>query len=332
VNRYKVSGKLSIRDAVEAGDLEEIVVSNPGSLSGGLAPGVKPKSIKDCTVRLQCRGSAPSPGELPKPTETPITLTLEFDAPDLDSALEWGGQEIETRAAILSVLLLNRVEVESAINCVEITAGKREDLESGHSGEYSLAPVVIANDVFQHVMGGSVFEGKIHSKLAGSFRWFRKGMQNEFPEDAYLCFWIALEMIASEFAVGKSRFMLCPRCQEQFKICPNCNESTEVPAGISEGIITLFNDHLKWPKKKFRDLNKFRAKLMHGGTPVSEGFRKELIARNSQIIEALLKGYEVLIGSGTGPSIGPDTHPLRTRLLILPWGSQLRTNFSLPED
>ncbi len=145
-------------------------------------------------------------------------------------------------------------------------------------------------------------------------------------------FWIALEMIASEFAVGKSRYMFCLRCHEQFQTCPNCNETTEMKAGVSEGIIALFDDHLNWPKKTFRALNKFRGRLMHGGTPVSEGFRKELIARNGQVIEALLKGYEVLIGSGNGPSIGLDTHPLRTRLLILPWGSQLRTNFSLPEN
>jgi hypothetical protein len=84
VNRYRVIGKLLIRDAVEAGDLEEIVVTDPKSLTGGLPQGVRPKHIEDYTVHLQCRGPAPSSGESPEPTETPITLTLD------DSDEGWG--------------------------------------------------------------------------------------------------------------------------------------------------------------------------------------------------------------------------------------------------
>lgn len=328
MNRYQVIGKLSIGDAVEAGNLEVIEVTDAGHLTGNLPPGVEPKPTEACTVRLQCKGPAPSPDKPPKPTGKPITLKLEFDAENLDSALEWGSGEIETRAAILSVLTLNRVDVESTINCVEITPGKSKGLESGHGGDYTLEHAVLDNDVFRHVMGGTVFGGNVSPKLAGSFRWFRKGLQSEFPEDAYLCFWIALEMLAPEFAVGESRFMLCPRCQKQFEICPNCNETTESRPQASEGIIALFREHLGWPKKKYRDLNRTRGKLMHGGKPVSESFRHELIDGNGQIMIALLKGYEVLLGA----SIGPETHPLSTRLFISPWGNQLRTTFSLPEN
>jgi hypothetical protein len=154
-------------------------------------------------------------------------------------------------------------------------------------------------------------------------------MNSEFPEDAYLCFWIALEMIAPEFFDKKPRYMLCPRCQKHVVTCPICEDTTEMEAGVSDGIVNLFQDHLGWTKnKEFRGLNKLRAKLMHGGTPVSEAFRHDLINGNGQLRNALLKGYEVLINPGNGPSIGPDTHPLQQRLFISPWGNQLRTIFS----
>jgi hypothetical protein len=181
-------------------------------------------------------------------------------------------------------------------------------------------------------MGGTVFGGKVHSKLAGSFRWFRKGMNSQFPEDAYICFWIALEMIAPEFFDKKPRYMLCPRCHEQVVTCPNCGKTTEMEAGVSDGIVNLFHNHLGWTKSKFRDLNKLRAKLMHGGTPVSESFRHRLINGNGHLRNALLKGYEVLINSGNGPRIGPHTHPLQQRLVMSPWGNQLNIKFSLPQD
>lgn len=181
------------------------------------------------------------------------------------------------------------------------------------------------------MMAGKTLRGKLTTRLLGSFRWFRKTLEAnlaDHPEDEFICYWIALEMIATEFTVGKQRFMFCHVCDTQFATCPNCGKSTATKAQVSDGIVDMFKKHLGWSKRKFRDLNATRSKLMHGNKAVSEEFRKELIEGNGALRHALTTGYEVLLGFTVG------SHPHATRLFFYSDPSpQLRTSFDpSPEE
>ncbi len=324
MNRYRIVGKIVIGDAVEAGELTEITVMDPLALAASLPQAVQPQVP---TVRLQCK-SPPTPGNPPNPPEELVAFNLEFNAPDIESALEWGSEEFEARVAVLATLTLKQIEIKGALSCVEITPGKYDGLRSGHIAEEAISePVTLSNDLLRHVMGGTAFAERLSPKLVGSFRWFRKGLAAVFPEDAFLYYWIALEMIATEFAVGESRFLQCPRCQTQFETCPNCEESTEMRPQASHGVIALFRDHLNWEKQKFRALNRTRSKLMHGNSPVTESLRQELVAGSGAISIALVRGYEVLLG------IGPGKHPFAPRLeLPQAYSARLYTEFSRPSN
>lgn len=134
-------------------------------------------------------------------------------------------------------------------------------------------------------------------------------------------------MIATEFTEGKKRFMFCHICQTQFETCPNCEKSTETKAQASDGIVNMFDKHLSWPKRKFRDLNGIRSKLMHGNKAISEEFRQELVQGNGDLRQALVTGYEVLLGFTIG------THPQALRLYFYSDPSpQLRLTFDTSPD
>jgi Apea-like HEPN len=330
MNRYQIDGKLQLRDAIEVGNLTAILVTNPRPFTGTLPLGAAPEpstsldSEEQPLVHLDY--DDPTPETPHAPPKEPIPFKLEFDAPDIDIALEWGSEEIEARADILAFLTFNHVEVQT-LSCVEITPGKYEGLQSVHEGSVHPEPVVLNNEYFTSVMNGTALEQRLSPKLLGSFRWFRKGLGAKLPEDEFLYYWIALEMIATEFSIGKPRFMLCPRCQTNFKECPNCKRSTRMEPQASQGIIALFQKHLNWPKTRFRQLNTIRAKLMHGNKAVSEAFRKELMQGNGVLRTALVAGYEVLLG------FKPGSHRFMDRLFFYSDPSpQLRLEFSRPPN
>ncbi len=317
-----------MRDAVEIGNLRAVVVKDPTPFTGKLASGDTPDPTLESQVTLDYED--PTPESPLAPSAGPVNLSLELDAPDADAALEWGINEIEARADVLTFLTLNPVEVQGMMNCVEITQGKHKGLESIHEGSAEPGPVMLSNEFFNSVMAGTALTGRLSPKLLGSFRWFRKALEAnlaDHPEDEFICYWIALEMVATEFTEGKQRFMFCHVCDTQFETCPNCGNSTATKAQVSDGIVNLFNQHLNWPKRKFRDLNGIRSRLMHGNKAISEEFRTELTKGNGDLRHALVTSYEVLLDSTIG------THPQALRLFFYSDPSpQLRTTFDLPPE
>ncbi len=329
MNRYRISGKLLFGDSVEIGKLNAVVVKDPQPFTEKPFPGGTPNPTTESQVVIDHDDPAPESQHIPR--EQPVDFSLEFDAPDGDAALEWGINEIEARADVLTFLTLNPVEVQGMMSCLEITPRKYMELESIHEGSAQPAPKVLSTEFFTYLMAGRTLRGKLSPRLLGSFRWFRKALEAnlaDHPEDEFICYWIALEMIATEFTEGKQRFMFCHMCNTQFETCPNCGKSTATKAQVSDGIVNIFKKHLNWPKRRFRDLNGTRSKLMHGNKAVSEEFRKELIKGNGELRHALVAGYEVLLGFTIG------SHPEATRLFFYSDPSpQLRTFFNLsPEE
>ena len=328
MNRYRIGGKLLFRDAVEIGNLNAVVVKDPKPFTGKLPSGDPPDPTTESQITIDY--DDPTSESPHAPPAEPVDFNLELDAPDEDTALEWGINEIEARADVLTFLTLNPVEVQGMMSCVEITPGKYKGLQSIHEGSVEPGPVMLSTELFNSVMAGTALTGKLSPTLLSSFRWFRKALEAniaDHPEDEFICYWIALEMIATEFTEGKQRFMFCHVCQTQFETCPSCEQSTATKAQVSDGIVTMFDKHLSWPKRKFRDLNGTRSKLMHGNKPISAQFRQELVEGNGDLRHALVTGYEVLLGFTIG------THPHALRLFFYSDPSpQLHTSFDLPPE
>jgi Apea-like HEPN len=329
MNRYRMYGKLLLRDAVEIGNLTAVVVKDPKPFTGKLPSGDTPNPTTNSQIILDYE--EPTSESPHAPPNEPISFSLEFDAPDEDTALNWGINEIEARADVLTFLTLNPVEVQGMMSCQEITSRKHEGRQSIHEGSVEPGPVILPNEFFTSVMAGTALMGKLSPRLLGSFRWFRKGLEANTanrPEDEFIYYWIALEMIAAEFTEGKQKFMFCHICQTQFKTCPNCGKSTATKALVSDGITNMFDKHLNWRKKKFSGLYGTRSKLMHGNKPISEEFRQELIKGNADFRKALVTGYEALLGFTLG------THPHALRLFFYSDPSpQLRLSFdTAPEE
>src|SRR5829696_268014 len=132
MNRYQMHGKLLLRDAVEIGNLTAVVVKDPKPFTGKLPSGDTPNQTTNSQVTLDYEDPT---SEIPHaPPNEPISFSLEFDAPNEDSALNWGINEIEAQADVLAFLTLNAVEVQGMMSCVEITPRKQEGLHSIHEG------------------------------------------------------------------------------------------------------------------------------------------------------------------------------------------------------
>src|SRR5215216_3880324 len=171
MNRYRVHGKLLVHDVIEIGNLNSVVVTNPKPYTDKLTTATNPAADPQVHIDYEY----PDPQTLPVPPEEPIPFRLEFDAPDIDKALEWGSDEIEARADVLAYLTLNNVEVQID-SCEEITPGKRQ-VQQIFEGSMHPEPVVLRSDFFANVMHGTILEGRLSSKVLGSFRWFRKGLE-----------------------------------------------------------------------------------------------------------------------------------------------------------
>jgi hypothetical protein len=124
-------------------------VTNPRPFTGTLPLGAAPKpstsldSEEQPSVHLDY--DDPTPETPHAPPKELLPFRLEFDAPDIDIALEWGSEEIESRADILAFLTFNHVEVQT-LSCIEITPGKHEGLQSVHEGSVHPEPVVLNNE------------------------------------------------------------------------------------------------------------------------------------------------------------------------------------------
>jgi hypothetical protein len=102
-------------------------------------------------------------------------------------------------------------------------------------------------------------------KITQSLRWFRKGLLDSNPFDAFISGWIALEMISSKLKPSGMKFLKCPRCLEEIEVCPHCEKSTETRPMEKDGIIHHITNNLKINDDKFYSrLNNMRNDIFHG--------------------------------------------------------------------
>src|SRR5215210_6474639 len=163
MRRYRMEGKLLLRDAVEIGNLTGVVVKDPNPFTGKLPSGDVPDPTTESLMTIDYEDPT-SESPLAPPKE-PIPFSLEFNAPDIDTALQWGTEEIEARADVLTYLTLNPVQVQAMMSCVEVTPDKHEGLQSVHEGSVQPDPIVLSTEFFNRVMSGRVLEGKLSPKL-----------------------------------------------------------------------------------------------------------------------------------------------------------------------
>ena len=86
MNRYRMDGKLLLRDVVEIGNLTAVAVKDPKPFTGRLPSGAKPDLTTESQVSLTY--DDPTSTSPHAPPKEPISFSLEFDAPDAESALK----------------------------------------------------------------------------------------------------------------------------------------------------------------------------------------------------------------------------------------------------
>lgn len=93
--------------------------------------------------------------------------------------------------------------------------------------------------------------------VARSARWLRKAMLSSNIEDRFLLLFATCESLSRRMKVGDNRTVTCPKCQESYQIDPGVDH-----AGFKTILDELFPEH---GKKAYRELNRLRGSIAHGG-------------------------------------------------------------------
>jgi hypothetical protein len=124
-------------------------------------------------------------------------------------------------------------------------------------------------------------------RCQGALRWFRLGLGADSPDEQFMYFWLALEIVA-EASKGPEKVPSgCPKCQTAL-YCETCGEHPLHRRFASDAIEKLINDVSPetFDKREiFLVLSKIRNTLMHGRRV--ESIARKLPCSYDQAINAL---------------------------------------------
>jgi hypothetical protein len=94
-------------------------------------------------------------------------------------------------------------------------------------------------------------------EVARSARWLRKAMLSSNMEDRFLLLFATCEDLSRRIKVGDKRTVTCPKCQDSKEIDPGVDH-----AGFKTILEELFGAD---GKRAYKDLNRLRGSIAHGG-------------------------------------------------------------------
>lgn len=195
-----------------------------------------------------------------------LSLHLYFDAPTLEDALDIADGFLADCLNMLAFITGSRFRRHRIRQIVDATpkTGMRSLLMWSDSIEYEDPQPFLSEDTARTIERLSEFD--IPPAIRRAMRWYRLGINATVPDDQFMYFWFALEIVA-EFQKSTEKVPnRCPQCQSPL-YCESCKTHPVHRPYAKQAIYAL----LKSVDKKCDDatierLDETRNSLMHGST------------------------------------------------------------------
>lgn len=197
-----------------------------------------------------------------------LSLHLYFNAPTLNDAQDIADALLADCLNMLAFTTGSRFQRHRIRQIVDATAqennGMRSLLMWSDQIEYDDPQAFLREDIPQTIE--RLLEFDIPPPIRRAMRWYRLGINETVPDDQFVNFWFALEIVAEFQKPTDKVFDKCPRCQAAL-YCESCKTHPVHKPFASQAIRAL----LKAADKECDDgtidrLLKTRNSLMHGST------------------------------------------------------------------
>lgn len=196
-----------------------------------------------------------------------LSLHLYFDAPSLNEAKEIADDLLADCLNILAFATGARFERHRVRQIVEVTAENTEMksvLMWGNSIEYMDPQPLLDEESARSVE--KLLEFDMPPSIRRALRWYRIGINETSPDDQFMCFWFAVEILGEYQKSSEKVTDKCPRCRSAL-YCESCKTHPVHKPYAKQAIRSV----LKTADESCDDavierLDKTRNSLMHGAT------------------------------------------------------------------
>jgi hypothetical protein len=207
---------------------------------------------------------------IPRKTfDTPFLLSLHlyFDASDLESAKEVGEELLADCLNMLAFATscgFQRHRIRQIVDASPGITGMRSMLMWGEKIEYEDPQPCLTLDTTQAIE--RLLEFDCPPAIQRALRWYRLGVNETTPDDQFMCFWFALEIVSEHQKSVAKVPDRCPQCRAPL-FCESCKTHPTHRPYAKQAITAL----LKAADPSCDDstvmlLDKTRNSLMHGAT------------------------------------------------------------------
>jgi hypothetical protein len=196
-----------------------------------------------------------------------LSLHLYFDAPGLDEAREIAESVLADCLNILAFTTgttFRRHRIRQIVDATTGITGMRSLLMWGNSIEYENPQPFFCEDAARAIE--RLLEFDIPPAIRRAMRWYRLGINATLPDDQFMNFWFALEIVA-EFQKSTEKVSdRCPQCQAPLycEACQTHPVHRPYPKQAIQGLVKAVDKGCD--DKTIERLERTRNSLMHGST------------------------------------------------------------------
>lgn len=219
---------------------------------------------------------------------TPFLLSvhLYFEAESLDDAKDAADERLADFLNFLSLATGGRLKRYRTKKIVQVNGesdGMKSMLMWGKSIDYSDPQPMLDNEVVTAIE--TLLRYDVPSALRRSLDWYRNGVNATLPDDQFMCFWFAVEILAEFNKPTEKVTDKCPVCKGDL-YCESCHTHPQHRPYAKQAIRSLLkNTNPDCNEETIELLDKTRNSLMHGKT--LKEIERSLPEPHEQIVDVL---------------------------------------------
>jgi len=133
-------------------------------------------------------------------------------------------------------------------------------------------------------------------RVVRALRWIQRSHFTDSPLDEFTCLLVAFESVSDMLKPAGTQYWRCTACGSEVSECPVCKASTVSKMTGAAAMREFVTVTLGWPLKDWRDVWKWRGKILHGEADVSMDEEHAIRERLPKLEAAVIAAVKGLTG------------------------------------